>query len=278
MLVVDHYPKGRKKNMMSVLGNFMFQAPASFVVSTMSVVSLVSLASGGWSEIRGKHMNYSKFWNVNTTGQKHFNLSTKLGMLLLYTPAFLASAASFCFFPNQGVRSTILHSSLTFHFFKRILEVLFVHKYSGYMTLDTAIPICLSYFLTTTTMIYAQHLTNGLQQPPINLLYPGIVLFLLGMSGNFYHHYLLSKLRKKGEREYKIPKGGMFEFVICPHYLFEIIEFYGICFTSQTLYALCFSTGTALYLIGRSYATRNWYLSKFEDFPKHVKAIIPFVF
>lgn len=146
------------------------------------------------------------------------------------------------------------------------------------MPLDTAIPITLSYLLSAATMIYAQHLTMELPEPTINLMYPGIVLFLVGISGNFYHHYLLSKLRGKGEKEYKIPKGGLFGLVICPHYLFEIIGFYGVSFISQTLYAFSFTIGTTFYLMGRSYATRDWYLSKFEDFPNDVKAVIPFLF
>lgn len=258
--------------------NFIFPPPESLVVSGMSVISFVSLANSGLSEIRGKHLNYSKFWNANPTAQRQIKLSSKTGMLLLYTPAFLAGFASFWIFPHEGVRSTILQASVTFHFFKRVFEVLFIHKYSGEMLLDSAIPITLSYFLSTATMIYAQHLTQGLPEPPINLLYPGIALFVVGIIGNLYHHYLLSKLRGKGEKEYKIPKGGLFELVICPHYLFEIMVFYGVSFISQTLYAFSFSVGTTLYLLGRSYVTRKWYLSKFEDFPKHVKAVIPFVF
>ncbi|KAG5051162.1 hypothetical protein AAZX31_02G076500 [Glycine max] len=263
---------------MSALFSFIFPPPSSLVVSGMSVISLVSLANAGFSEIRGKHLNYSKFWNANPSAEKQVKLSSKAGMLLLYTPAFLAGLASFWIFPHQGLRSTLLQSAVTLHFFKRVFEVVFIHKYSGAMLLDSAIPITLSYFLSTATMIYAQHLTQGLPEPPIDLLYPGIVLFVVGIIGNFYHHYLLSNLRGKGEKEYKIPKGGMFELVICPHYLFEIIEFYGFSFISQTLYAFSFTVGTTLYLLGRSYSTRKWYLSKFEDFPEHVKAIIPFVF
>jgi very-long-chain enoyl-CoA reductase len=84
-------------------------------------------------------------------------------------------------------------------------------------------------------MIYAQHLTLEFPQPLINLLYPGIALFPVGIIGNVYHLYLLSKLRGKGENVYKIPKGGLFDYLICPHYLFEIIWFYGFSLISQTL-------------------------------------------
>ncbi|KAL2334924.1 hypothetical protein Fmac_016137 [Flemingia macrophylla] len=262
----------------SVFLNFIFPPPASVVVWGMTVLSFMILASGFLSEIRGKNLNYSKFWNANPTAQRQIKLSGKTGMLLFYTPAFLAGLVSFWIYPHEGVRSTILKSAVTLHFFKRDLEVLFIHKYSGGMILDSAIIITLSYFLSAATMPYAQHLTHGLPEPPINLLYPGIVLFVVGIIGNFYHHYLLSKLRGKGEKEYKFPKGGLFGLVICPHYLFEIIIFYGISFISQTLYAFSFTLGTTFYLMGRSYATRKWYVSKFEDFPEHVKAVIPFVF
>ena len=161
------------------------------------------------------------------------------------------------------------------------------------MAISSAILISLSYFSSTANLIYfhynkllyptqgsIDHLDHENQPPLIDMKYTGVVLFLLGISGNFYHHFLLSKLRKKGEEEksYKIPKGGLFGLVICPHYLFEIIEFLGISFISQTLFGYFFTIGTIFYLMGRSYATRKWYISKFEDFPKDVKALIPFVF
>ncbi|KAH7536867.1 hypothetical protein FEM48_Zijuj03G0031700 [Ziziphus jujuba var. spinosa] len=301
----------------STLLGFMFPPPPSLFINTMSVISATSLAVSGLSEIRGKHLQYSKFWDVshpqNPQPKNQIKLSSRTGMLLLYTPAFLAAFSSFLFFPINGgdIRFLLLLSALALHFFKRdfevymciyilyiiklvliltnvnfilfiylfiFMQVLFVHRYSGGMVLDSVIVITLSYFLSTVSIIYAQNLTQGLPDPPIDLKYPGVVLFLVGMFGNFYHHYLLSQLRGKGEKEYKIPKGGLFGLVICPHYLFEIMIFVGVSFISQTLYAFSFTAGTIFYLMGRSYATRRWYLSKFEAFPQHVKALVPFVF
>ena len=156
--------------------------------------------------------------------------------------------------------------------------MIFVHKYSGGMALDVSILISLSYLISTATMIYAQHLSRDLPEPVLDLKYAGIALFFVGILGNLYHHYQLSQLRKEGEREYKIPKGGLFNLVVCPHYLFEILGFIGFSFISQTVYAFSLAAGTAFYLMGRSYSTRRWYISKFENFPTHVKALIPYVF
>ncbi|KAE8773636.1 Trans-2,3-enoyl-CoA reductase [Hordeum vulgare] len=272
----------------SLLPAVLYPPPASVFVTAMSVVSFASLASAGLSELRGQHMAYSKFWHVVSGQQQQQKkggtggalLSSRDGMLVAYAPALVAAAASFVV-PGavEGLRAELLAAALAVHFLKRVLEVLFIHRYSGNMPLNTALTISSSYLLSAITMIYAQHLAVGLPDPTTDLLYPGVLLFTVGIAGNFYHHYLLSQLRKGGDDDkgYKIPKGGLFEFVTCPHYLFEIIGFFGFAMISQTVYALAMASGTAAYLIGRSFATRRWYESKFEEFPTTIKALIPYI-
>ncbi|WKA01820.1 hypothetical protein VitviT2T_020079 [Vitis vinifera] len=243
----------------------------------MSITTFLVLSLFGFLEMLGIHLQYSKLWNVNSR-RPSIKVSSTADMLFLYTPAFLFGLSSFGLFPDNDFRCGLVASALTVHFLKRNLEVLFIHKYSGGMVLDSGIVISLSYFTSTATTIYSQHLVQGSMEPLIDLKCPGILLFLVGISGNFYHHYLLSKLREKDEKSYKIPRGGLFHQVICPHYLFEILAFIGVSFMSQTLYYFSFTIGTALYLLGRSYATRKWYLSKFESFPREIKALVPYIF
>ncbi|RWW50561.1 hypothetical protein BHE74_00043158 [Ensete ventricosum] len=336
---------------MSIWLNIFYTPPPSAFVAAMSVISCASLAYSGLSEARGRHLQYSKFWNSGRPSDDagRTRISSREGMLLLYTPALAAAAASLGVL--AGERSLLLGLALLLHFFKRdfevctisflppaidrlsavrplappvysvgylrrvghvggpylltkelyiyailhhsiretnpfvfyllsSLQVLFIHRYSGSMMVDTAIPISLGYFLNTVCMIYAQYLTQGgVPEPAVDLKYAGVVLFLVGITGNFYHHYLLSKLReKKGDKRYRIPKGGLFRLVVCPHYLFEILGFVGVSLISQTVFAFSVAAGTVFYLMGRSYATRRWYLSKFQDFPKQVKALIPYVY
>lgn len=147
------------------------------------------------------------------------------------------------------------------------------------MMLNAVTTISLSYTVSTATMIYAQYLCQESPKPYVDLKYFGVGMFFIGITGNFYDHIILSNLRKKGDREYKIPKGGLFELVICAHYFFEILEFIGVSCISQTTFTLCFTLGTIFILIGRSHATRKWYVIKFgEKFHNDVKAIIPYVF
>ncbi|KAL0728020.1 hypothetical protein Bca4012_024113 [Brassica carinata] len=272
---------------MEMATSFMYPPPPSTLLNTMSVVGLVGLAVTVWSEVRGNNLKYSKFNNGSSQKQRFGgSISSRTGMLCLYTPAFLAASASFLLAPSQDLRFLLLESALSLHFFKRIFEVLFVHKYSGGMALDAVFPISSGYFSSTALVLYSQTFTLGLPEPALDLKFYGILMFVVGIVGNLYHHVLLAKLRKGGEgegeaggkKEYKIPTGGLFETVICPHYMFEILVFLGFFMISQTIYSLSLAVGTTFYLMGRSYATRRWYLSKFDDFPKHTKSLIPFVF
>jgi hypothetical protein len=116
-------------------------------------------------------------------------------------------------------------------------QVLFIHRYSGNMPLATAATISSSYLLSTVNMIYALHLCRDLPDPAIGLPYPGVLVFAVGIAGNLYHHYLLSRLRSGssgGDKGHRIPRGGLFELVTCPHYLFEIIGLFGFAMISQT--------------------------------------------
>lgn len=266
--------------MTQIFREIFFQEPNSIFIKVMIVMNLVISAILSYSEASGKqNLEYSKFWNVNShEKQEKAKVPSKMGMIIAYTPSLIACLSFFWIFPNDGIRFFMLNSAITIHSFKRVLEVLFVHKYSGAMAMHSAVTISSSYFIAFSSMIYIQHLTKGSTEPSIDLKYFGFIVFLVGIIGNFYHHFLLSKMRKKGEKGYKIPKGGLFSLVICPHYLFEIVTFLGFSLISQTLFSFTSTLGTLFYLMGRSHATRKWYLSKFEDFPRNVKALIPFVF
>ncbi|KAK8504622.1 hypothetical protein V6N13_063962 [Hibiscus sabdariffa] len=264
--------------------NFLF--PPTLFVTATSLVSFTTMASAGLSEFRGKNVQYSKFFNVGSKASdaeksNNSTLPSRVAMATLYTPAFLAGVSSFAIFPEENLRFLLLKSAISIHFFKRVLESCFVHNYSGEMGVETMTIILSSYFISSAVMIFTQHITEGLPEPAIDLKTPGILLFLIGITGNFYHHFLLSKLRNEGptpNKEYKIPRGGLFGFVVCPHYLFEVLIFWGFAFISQTLFSFAYAMGTSCYLLGRSYATRRWYLSKFEEFPHNVKSMIPFLF
>lgn len=104
---------------------FVFPPPSSVFVTAMSVISFTGLAYTGISEARGKHLQYSKFWQYNSgESRSQIHVSGRRGMQIIYTPAFLAGLTSLVFFPQyHDIRYLLVSSALTIHFLKRLLEV-----------------------------------------------------------------------------------------------------------------------------------------------------------
>ncbi|KAG2633474.1 very-long-chain enoyl-CoA reductase-like [Panicum virgatum] len=252
----------------------LFLYAPSPLAAALSVAGATGLGTIALYEFRGGNQAYSKFVRAGA----RLMLPSRAGMLMFYSPALVSALASLAV-PGaiEGARERLLCAAFTANLIKRVLEVLFLHQYSGSMPLGMAL-LGSSFYLFAVAMIYLQRLNRGLPEPAVNLLYPGVLVFAVGNTGNFYHHLLLSRLRAGGsDKEYKIPRGGMFELVACPHYLFEIFTFFGFAMISQTVFALVVAVVSAVFLAGRSSATRKWYASKFEEFPARVKALVPYV-
>jgi very-long-chain enoyl-CoA reductase len=100
---------------------------------------------------------------------------------------------------------------------------------------------------------------------------------------NFYHHYLLASLRSDDScsgGKYHPPKGGLFEYVAAPHYLFELIAWAGIAIASQHLTGYLNLLSMSGYLFARSQNQNNWNRKKFDEkeWPKSRKNLIPFLY
>jgi len=232
----------------------LFLYAPSPLVAALTAACAATLAVLSLSEFLGGNIAYSKFVSAGA-GARLLLPPSRAGMLVIYAPALAAALASFAV-PGavEGARAGLLRAAVAAHFLKRVLEVLFVHRYSESMPLGTALLISSCYLFNAVAMIYVQRLSRGLPEPAVDLLCPGVLVFAVGAAGNFYHHLLLSRLRAGGggggDKVYKIPRGGLFELVACPHYLFEIVAFFGFAMISQTVYALVVAVGSAGYLAG----------------------------
>ena len=106
----------------------------------------------------------------------------------------------------------------------------------------------------------------------------GFSIWALGWGINMHSDALLRRLRAPGESGYKIPRGGLFEWVSGANYLGEVVEWAGYALASWRLAPLAFALFTLANTGPRAYQHHQWYLNKFkEEYPKHRRALIPFV-
>jgi 3-oxo-5-alpha-steroid 4-dehydrogenase 1 len=106
----------------------------------------------------------------------------------------------------------------------------------------------------------------------------GIALFAAGFLTHVWADRDLRRLRKPGEIGYKIPRGGLWEYVANPNYFGEIVEWSGWALATWSLAGLGFAVFTFANLAPRAWANRRWYLETFDDYPRERKSVIPFVF
>jgi 3-oxo-5-alpha-steroid 4-dehydrogenase 1 len=105
----------------------------------------------------------------------------------------------------------------------------------------------------------------------------GILIFITGFIINKTADEKLRKLRKSNLGEYLIPKKWLFNYISCPHYLGEIIEWAGWAVLTWSLPGLAFSVFTFANLFPRAIASHKWYKLNFPDYPKERKAVMPFI-
>ncbi len=105
----------------------------------------------------------------------------------------------------------------------------------------------------------------------------GIALFGLGMWINHDADARLRRLRKPGESEYRVPRGGLFEYVSCPNYFGEILEWIGWAILTWSLAGVAFAFYTLANLAPRAAANHRWCRETLPDYPTRRRALVPFI-
>jgi 3-oxo-5-alpha-steroid 4-dehydrogenase 1 len=105
----------------------------------------------------------------------------------------------------------------------------------------------------------------------------GVILFSTGYIINKTADEKLRDLRKTKPGEYLLPRGWLFNYISCPHYFGEIIEWGGWAVMTWSVPGLAFFVFTFANLFPRAIASHNWYKSNFAGYPEERKAVIPFI-
>ncbi|XP_077278595.1 very-long-chain enoyl-CoA reductase [Temnothorax americanus] len=171
----------------------------------------------------------------------------------------------------------------TVHYAKRLLETVFVHRFShATMPLRNLFKNCSYYWLFT--MYVAYHTNHPLYTAPSALqIYIGAATFALCELGNLSIHLALRNLRPPGTtvRKVPMPTGNpfttLFNLVSCPNYTYEIGSWIGFTIMTSCLPAGLFAFAGAYQMAVWALGKHRAYKKEFSHYPKNRKAIIPFV-
>lgn len=103
----------------------------------------------------------------------------------------------------------------------------------------------------------------------------GAALFVVGYVMNRQADRTLQALRRPGESGYKVPHGGLYNWVSCPNYLGEMTIWAGWAVATWSLPGLSFAVWTFANLAPRARDHHKWYRKNFKDYPSDRKALIP---
>ncbi|PIK39550.1 putative very-long-chain enoyl-CoA reductase art-1-like [Apostichopus japonicus] len=174
----------------------------------------------------------------------------------------------------------------TFHYAKRLLETIFVHRFSHatmpIMNIFKYICVQVLNVLTLFSVFTSAYLLPSTEFGNAQL-YGGLAGFLFAEYGNWRIHMAFRNLRTPGTKERRIPNATgdpmtiLFNLVTCPNYTYETIAWVSFSVMTQCLPALVFGVcGFVQMAIWAKGKHRN-YLKEFKNYPRGRKAILPFL-
>uniref|UniRef100_A0A674I5K4 Steroid 5 alpha-reductase 1 n=1 Tax=Terrapene triunguis TaxID=2587831 RepID=A0A674I5K4_9SAUR len=133
-------------------------------------------------------------------------------------------------------------------------------KPTPFITFALALIFCVynGYLQGRSLSNYAEYPSGWLKGPCFIVGFAG---WLSGMTINIYSDHILRNLRKPGETGYKIPRGGLFEYVTGANFFGEILEWFGFALASCTIESAAFAICTLFILV--------FEILKFQSPPLH---------
>lgn len=205
-------------------------------------------------------------------------ISTRWGWILMESPSVFLFAAVVAFNPPKSVFGWLLVGMWEWHYvYRTFIFSSFLRRPKKPMPLSIVLTGFCFNLLNSTINAFALHMMDQPAGAYFYLSILGILVFFVGFYIHVRSDYLLQTLRKQGENGYKIPKGFLFDLVVSPNYLGEIVQWTGFALASQTLPAWMFAFYTVANLLPRALSHRQWYQDNFKEFSPRKKALIPWL-
>eukprot|EP01147_Barroeca_monosierra_P001505 gene1505-7951_t len=232
--------------------------------------------------VLGYRAAYGRYATDTNTSIYGGLVNGKVAWIVQECPCLLAAAALYLYVPQpECLASTpnmVLLTLFVVHYIHRTLIFpLFIKgKPTRFWVMVMAFLFCVTNGYMQCTWLTRLHVYDETWITDPRFIF-GLLLFVTGMAINIHSDYTLIGLRKDGEKGYKVPHGGMFEYVSGANFFGEILEWTGFAIASWSLPALSFAMFTFSNIAPRGYQHHLWYLSKFENYPRNRRAVIPFI-
>jgi len=250
----------------------------------IAALAFIYIASILWVGAKLLNIKVPVAYGRHENGQYKLRIPTRLSWILMEAPASLVFAW-FVFTGPLGTSPAVIALFVMWqlHYFHRA----FIYPFQLQvrpgattpirMTLSGAI-VCTACGYLNGEFIskYATHLQSNewLYSPEFII---GSLMFFFGYALNKFSDAELMRLRKSNPDAYSIPYGKGYKWVSCPNYLGELITWFGFALAAWSSAGLAFALMTASNLVLRALENHQWYLDKFDDYPKDRKAVIPYI-
>lgn len=219
---------------------------------------------------------YKAPYGKHSTKKWGKSIDNKTGWILMELPALLTCPLIYFAIVEEINLSIVFIILWITHYFNRtIIYPLRI------ITKGKKIPIAIvasAFFFNMVNGVFNGYFLTLVQFESISHIYLilGLIIFIIGFYINVSSDNILIKLRTK-QKGYVIPKGKLFNYVSCPNFLGEIIEWLGFAIMTLNPGSLSFLMWTICNLIPRSKAHHKWYQENFKNYPKKRKAVIPYL-
>uniref|UniRef100_A0A3B5AZE6 Very-long-chain enoyl-CoA reductase-like n=1 Tax=Stegastes partitus TaxID=144197 RepID=A0A3B5AZE6_9TELE len=170
----------------------------------------------------------------------------------------------------------------TFHYMKRLIETIFVHRFShGTMPLRTIVKNCAYYWGFSAWLAY--YINHPLYTPPCELAATNTHIVVMCELGNFSIHLTLNNLRGDGSKGRKFPVPNknpftwLFFFVSCPNYTYEVGAWVSFSIMTQCLPVVFYTFLGFIQMTIWAKGKHRAYTREFKDYPSLRVAIIPLI-
>lgn len=209
------------------------------------------------------------------------SMSTRSGWIVLESPAVVVFATVYLT-GDHALATTplVLFGIWQFHYIIRTFIFPFRIRETGKRipVLIVAMAIlfnCLNAYLNARWISHlGDYAVSWLTSVPFLV---GTFCFATGWLMNQHADLTLFRLRKSGESDYKIPRGGMYRWVSCPNYLGEMLLWTGWAIATWSLAGVAFAVFTMANLLPRAFAIHRWYQAEFADYPESRRVVLPFL-